>query len=90
MSLPPRGAWIEIQELFLSLKKGRMSLPPRGAWIEIFSLLFYGYFHPCRSPRGERGLKFLDAAQLFPDGGSLPPRGAWIEIPPSARSYRPP
>ena len=34
----------------------------------------------CRSPCGERGLKFFD---LFPVGGgllSLPVRGAWIEI----------
>ena len=34
MSLPPRGAWIEIIELS-KLIAALKSLPPRGAWIEI-------------------------------------------------------
>ena len=33
-----------------------------------------------RSPRGERGLKFLYDENLHGEGWSLPPRGAWIEI----------
>ena len=34
----------------------------------------------CRSPHGERGLKFVLVAHSFVDVGSLPSRGAWIEI----------
>ena len=33
-----------------------------------------------RSPRGERGLKFLEVGGDAPLGRSLPSRGAWIEI----------
>ena len=34
-----------------------------------------------RSPRGERGLKFLPSAVARARARSLPSRGAWIEIP---------
>ena len=35
----------------------------------------------CRSPRGERGLKFILALAVVVEAVvSLPPRGAWIEI----------
>ena len=34
----------------------------------------------CRSPRGERGLKFSQVGQELPELASLPARGAWIEI----------
>ena len=36
LSLPVRGAWIEMRKLPPSRPKGLMSLPVRGAWIEIF------------------------------------------------------
>ena len=36
MSLPVRGAWIEMMKLF-NAPKPNSSLPVRGAWIEIFS-----------------------------------------------------
>ena len=35
-----------------------MSLPARGAWIEIFVERPQALAHLCRSPHGERGLKF--------------------------------
>ena len=35
MSLPPRGAWIEIMVDSLANIANGGSLPPRGAWIEI-------------------------------------------------------
>ena len=35
LSLPPRGAWIEIRLLYNGDTSFRQSLPPRGAWIEI-------------------------------------------------------
>ena len=34
----------------------------------------------CRSPHGERGLKFDVVPETYGDVSSLPPRGAWIEI----------
>ena len=37
MSLPTRGAWIEISLTKVSLESSP-SLPTRGAWIEIFTL----------------------------------------------------
>ncbi len=58
MSLPERGAWIEIIFRLVHRSEHGMSLPVRGAWIEI------GYIRLCRksfcrrSLRGERGLKF--------------------------------
>ena len=39
----------------------------------------FGYFC-CRSPYGERGLKFKRARNVGRAFGSLPIRGAWIEI----------
>ena len=35
MSLPPRGAWIEMLFLAGCTPTKSWSLPPRGAWIEI-------------------------------------------------------
>ena len=61
-------------------KKIIMSLPSRGAWIEI---IMVGAALPktrCRSPRGERGLKYREEAAHKDESGSLPSRGAWIEI----------
>ena len=44
LSLPMRGAWIEITEEYEYLKKC-LSLPMRGAWIEIVSFaLLVGVF----------------------------------------------
>ena len=57
MSLPPRGAWIEIQwHLAETYDKPRRS--PRGERGLKFSVvLVLPKLLPCRSPRGERGLK---------------------------------
>ena len=58
----------------------KLSLPTRGAWIEIRGKGGHAKLTPCRSPRGERGLKYECALidnQIYV---SLPTRGAWIEI----------
>ena len=55
MSLPSRGAWIEIPIDGFQNTVYR-SLPSRGAWIEI-SLQRKGMGIVSRSPHGERGLK---------------------------------
>ena len=57
-----------------------MSLPSRGAWIEIDIDIFPDVDEDCRSPHGERGLKFLLLWRIFKKLLSLPSRGAWIEI----------
>ena len=42
LSLPPRGAWIEMSSV-TGLKQIRNVAPPRGAWIEIFLYTLYSY-----------------------------------------------
>ena len=56
MSLPIRGAWIEIRETFGGADDLE-SLPIRGAWIEIHTFLRVSANVSRRSPSGERGLK---------------------------------
>ena len=56
MSLPSRGAWIEISPAPLCCRTGR-SLPSRGAWIEIKLDEVEINLTGSRSPHGERGLK---------------------------------
>ena len=56
-SLPTRGAWIEI-ERFKKCIKSTKSLPTRGAWIEIGTTSRTEASPACRSPHGERGLKY--------------------------------
>ena len=77
LSLPVRGAWIEIGRHVIQHSNAGESLPVRGAWIEIacrFSFLLS--FH-CRSPCGERGLKWTvveckqNARKVAPRAGSV-------------------
>ena len=80
MSLPVRGAWIEIPPI-----RGRstslMSLPVRGAWIEI--LLFFRRVPTNATSLPVRGawIEMADTPTPAPERASLPVRGAWIEIP---------
>ena len=57
LSLPTRGAWIEISQILEITGALYLSLPTRGAWIEILCLYVYCLYNLCRSPHGERGLK---------------------------------
>ena len=59
LSLPPRGAWIEMWNGVGTLSTTAMSLPPRGAWIEIMGIYINCLSNARRSPHGERGLKFF-------------------------------
>ena len=52
-----RGAWIEIERSRRSYVPAG-SLPMRGAWIEMSAIAAKNYAEACRSPCGERGLKF--------------------------------
>ena len=74
-----RGAWIEIGA-FISMILTNTSLPVRGAWIEMHFWRLIGLFRRCRSPCGERGLKFAVSVPAVEAVKSLPVRGAWIEI----------
>ena len=82
-SLPSRGAWIEIVCRSGSESKSDGSLPSRGAWIEIPQAVRPPKSQRCRSPHGERGLKFHRDLGLGHRISSLPSRGAWIEIGPA-------
>ena len=57
MSLPARGAWIEIPS-FVYVFIRYSSLPARGAWIEIGEPAVVLDKDLSRSPQGERGLKY--------------------------------
>ena len=78
-SLPVRGAWIEISTA-LMVRARCKSLPVRGAWIEICRTFLSSAVVCCRSPCGERGLKFAGLFYRPRSSASLPVRGAWIEI----------
>ena len=81
MSLPTRGAWIEIILVWMCALF-RRSRPPRGAGVVIALNLSKYIYETCRSPPGGRGLKFLMGNFIPMLTGSLPTRGAWIEIVP--------
>ncbi len=79
LSLPVRGAWIEIRLLIPDGYAEEGSLPVRGAWIEIITSLFSRRFLRSLPVRGawiEISDKFRSRQRLK----SLPVRGAWIEI----------
>ena len=64
LSLPMRGAWIEI-DVAPDQAGDRSSLPMRGAWIEIWSSFPRGSALQGRSPCGERGLKSLKLLKIW-------------------------
>ncbi len=80
LSLPVRGAWIEINQEALPLEYKSRSLPVRGAWIEILRRGVNDVSDSRRSPCGERGLKCAVCTCWRTACPSLPVRGAWIEI----------
>ena len=57
MSLSSWRAWIEIYSAN-ALKWKNRSLSSWRAWIEMYPPPLRGIDRPCRSPHGERGLKF--------------------------------
>ena len=52
----------------------------RGAWVEIISQIYLTMWRLCRSPCGERGLKYDADVSVSHLVESLPVRGAWVEI----------
>ena len=56
------------------------SLSSWRAWIEIDGDVVDAFFGACRSPHGERGLKYAILRLLVPRETSLSSWRAWIEI----------
>ena len=64
-SLPVRGAWIEMRNHSCFAFSVASSLPVRGAWIEMKKGLYLYTTILCRSPCGERGLKYTIGIPLW-------------------------
>ena len=84
LSLPVRGAWVEIavDGYVLTSDFGRSPCGERG--LKLGRCVSPGASCVCRSPCGERGLKFLMDSEKQTFYMSLPVRGAWVEIYPTA------
>ena len=79
LSLPVRGAWIEIL-ISLSVTHDTTCRSPCGErGLKCFSRMLFPLL-VSRSPCGERGLKYFVLNHIFKCAVSLPVRGAWIEI----------
>ncbi len=79
-SLPPRGAWIEMNRQILC-SRPLSSRSPRGErGLKFLQTKAISQNQYRRSPRGERGLKYPRLPSVTSWVSSLPPRGAWIEI----------
>ena len=78
MSLPTRGAWIEISTIIERPQPIR-SLPTRGAWIEIENGYSDKKTTGALPPRGE-GIEIGTFRESYRRISTLPTRGAWIEI----------
>ena len=81
LSLPVRGAWIEISRSLFARKQrcGRSPCGERG--LKCTASRACGTPPLRRSPCGERGLKSSGLGAVFRRLPSLPVRGAWIEMP---------
>ena len=89
MSLPVRGAWVEIGGGGVDAGSA-WSLPVRGAWVEIRQAIAVFSASMSRSPCGERGLKYTTSLlRGHMKAGSLPVRGAWVEMHSSPSDVRP-
>ena len=72
MSLPTRGAWIEIVIHMHTPAVQSQSLPTRGAWIEMWVKAMQRGCPMVRSPHGERGLKYFDGLTVTASGRRSP------------------
>ena len=75
LSLPVRGAWVEIASKWTQRSKAS-SLPVRGAWVEISISATSSKLPPSRSPCGERGLKYYRQRPKGGLGGVAPRAGS--------------
>ena len=75
MSLPPRGAWIEILTLGYITDLTLSSLPPRGAWIEMIICGFMETFSRSLPPRGA-WIEITYSMRSVCDHNVAPPTGS--------------
>ena len=82
MSLPARGAWIEMAICGFPSPPCCCRSPHGERGLKCPSGVPRVKGGECRSPHGERGLKFSEYPLMYPQKvlQSLPARGAWIEI----------
>ena len=80
MSLPTRGAWIEIIHKFKKSKKDRVA-PHAGSVDRNPRLAVYGVVQGLSLPTRGAWIEIPCTHQVCCMGKSLPTRGAWIEIP---------
>jgi len=80
LSLPARGAWIEIG-FTPTLHRYRLGRSPHGErGLKYLIATAFDRQEKGRSPHGERGLKSQSQRGKSSRKQSLPARGAWIEI----------
>ena len=72
-----RGAWIEIAAV-RCFSAATVSLPVRGAWIEIGMYQTPAWRKECRSPCGERGLKYFRFS-ILPGLPGVAPRAGSVD-----------
>ena len=85
---PPRGAWIEICDLVSGHQYGAVA-PYAGSVDWNCFQTFAGYRGQCRSPCGERGLKYNVIQRIIGRTIVAPLRGAWIEMHSSSVAAKP-
>ena len=83
LSLPVRGAWVEIRTCADCVQPERSRSPCGERGLKYDHLVVNG-LRGGRSPCGERGLKFAGASAVRGMSASLPVRGAWVEMASSA------
>ena len=81
LSLPVRGAWIEIGIRKIDMKGAGTSLPVRGAWIEIEYSSVMPKVYVVSLPVRGAWIEIFKQFKIVSFISSLPVRGAWIEIP---------
>ncbi len=75
LSLPPRGAWIEISFGF-AIARVTQSLPPRGAWIEILIFPSFRLLPYVAPPTGSVDRNLLHSVEINTLKAVAPPTGS--------------
>ena len=79
MSLPVRGAWIEILRMAGDVEYVK-SLPVRGAWIEMALVRIADFYGVSSLPVRGAWIEIKSTSSSISSARSLPVRGAWIEM----------
>ena len=85
LSLPARGAWVEMRRRCSRRRAQTRSLPARGAWVEIAAGAG-AQPRPVSLPARGAWVEITSRATRGGRSVSLPARGAWVEIRPRSCS----